>query len=316
MRILQAGGTHEKTAGAPPRARDPGSQAEADMKFRLALAQMLVVGGEPERNLARAEAMVAEAAAQGADVVLLPETMDLGWTHPSARLLAEAIPSGRPCARLRATARRHGVYICAGLTERDGEAVYNAAVIINRDGAVCALHRKINELEIGHACYDQGDRLGVAHTELGTLGLMICADALADRETIPRTLCAMGADVILSPCSWAVPADHDPIREPYGELWRLAYRPVARAHSVWIAGVSNVGVMTGGPWDGHLCIGSSLLIDGDGREVVTGTYGAGAEALLYADVATRDRSGRGAVGPRISDDLRGGAGVRSRRVIP
>jgi len=271
------------------------------MTFRLALAQMLVVGGDADQNLARAEAMIAEAADHGADIVLLPEAMDLGWTHPSARARAEGIPAGRPCTRLQAAALRHQVYVCAGLTERDGDAVYNAAVLVDRDGMLCALHRKINELEIAHASYDRGDRLGVVRTEFGVLGIMICADALAEKEAISRSLCAMGAELILSPCSWAVPPSHDPIQTPYGDLWRRAYGPVASQYSVWIAGVSNVGVIAGGPWDGHHCIGSSLLVGGDGREVLNGPCGASAEALLYADVELRGRQTR-AIGGRPHAD--------------
>jgi len=262
------------------------------MPFRLALAQMLVVGGDPERNLARAEEMIAEAARNGADLVLLPETMDIGWTTPTARALARPIPAGEPCTRLQAAARRHRIHVCAGLTERDGEQVFNSAVLIDREGVTRAVHRKINELAIAHALYDQGDRLGVVRTELGVLGMMICADALADRGTVARALCSMGAEVILSPCSWAVPPHHDAVRAPYGDLWRHAYRPVATTHSVWIAAASNVGVVTGGPWDGHDCIGSSLLLDGQGNEILTGPYGVAAEALLYADVETRGRPTR------------------------
>lgn len=60
--------------------------------FNLALAQMLVTPGDVAGNLARAEQRIASAAAQGADIVLLPEALDCGWAHPSARELAGAIP--------------------------------------------------------------------------------------------------------------------------------------------------------------------------------------------------------------------------------
>lgn len=263
------------------------------MKFRLALAQMQVVGGDTERNLERAEQIIAQAARGGADLVLLPETMDVGWTNPSARERAEPIPGGGPASRLRAAALRHRIYVCAGLTEREGDSVYNSAVLIDRDGAVRGLHRKLNELEIAHAAYDPGDRLGVVQTEFGVFGMMICADALAGSGCLARSLCLMGAEVILSPCSWAVPPRHDTIREPYGDLWRRAYMPVASSFSVWIAAASNVGVVAGGPWGGHECIGSSLLIDAQGNEVLTGPYGVAAEALLYADVETRRQRVRG-----------------------
>lgn len=261
--------------------------------FRLALAQMNVLGGEKERNVSRAEAMVGEAVAHGAECVVLPEAMDLGWTHPAALTDAEPIPSGSVSRRLARAAREHGVYLCSGLVERDGDRVYNAAVLIDPQGDVILKHRKLNELEIGHPYYDQGDRLGVCRTELGTVGLMICADGFAQDRVLSRALGYMGADIILSPSAWAVAKEHDNRKEPYGETWRQAYIPVARDFSLWIAGVSNVGWVTGGPWEGRKCIGCSLVIDPSGTEVLQGPYGADAEALLYVDVEPQARPARG-----------------------
>ena len=263
-------------------------------RFQLALAQMLVEGGQPERNLARAEARIAEAAtAGGAACVLLPEALDLGWTHPSSLTDAEPIPDGGPCRRLRAAAREHGVFVCAGLTERAGETVYNSAVLLDPSGDVRLVHRKLNELEIGHAFYAQGDRLGVCHTELGTIGLVICADGFAEGQVLTRSLGYMGADVILSPSAWARPADHDNVQDPYGQIWRESYMPVARDFSLWIAAASNVGPIAAGPWMGRNCIGCSLVIGPDGREVLQGPYGIDAETILYVDVETVARPARG-----------------------
>src|SRR5258706_306219 len=86
--------------------------------FKLALVQMPVEGGQKEGNLNRALERINEAAAQGAGVVVLPEAMTLGWTHPSARTEADEIPNGPGCARLRDAARRNRVYVCAGLVEQ------------------------------------------------------------------------------------------------------------------------------------------------------------------------------------------------------
>ena len=52
--------------------------------FRVALAQMRVTGGDPAGNLRRARDFIERAAAGGAQVVVLPEAMDCGWTHPGA----------------------------------------------------------------------------------------------------------------------------------------------------------------------------------------------------------------------------------------
>lgn len=256
--------------------------------LRLALAQMLVEGGAPRANLARAVARIGEAAARGAQVVVLPEALDLGWTHPSAKAGAEPVPGGGPCEQLRAAAREHRVFVCAGLTERADAGVFNAAVLFGPDGGLLLHHRKLNELEIGHDCYAQGDRLAVARTSLGTFGVMICADAFAPGEVVSRTLGLMGADLILSPCAWAVPAGHDQAREPYGQLWRDCYGPVARGFRLWIAGASNVGPITGGPWAGRKCIGCSLLVGPEGEPVLSGPYDE--EQLLLADVELWDKS--------------------------
>ena len=273
-----------------------------DMRFEMALVQMLVTGGNKASNLGTAERMIAQAAAHGSDLVVLPEAMDLGWTHPSSLTDAEPIPDGEPCRRLAEAARAAGVFVCAGLTERCESRVYNAAVIIDRRGEVVCLHRKLNELGIGHPYYAQGDRLNVVATELGTLGLMICADGFAADRVLSRSLCYMGADIILSPCAWAVPADHDNDREPYGDTWRHAYQPVAKDFRVWIAGVSNVGPINAGPWAGRKCIGASLVVGPNGGQVLQGPYGIDAETILYVDVNTVERPARGCgwVAPRTA----------------
>ena len=266
---------------------------EESPSFKLAMLQMRVVGGALETNLLHASEMIAEAAAQGAQVVLLPEAMDLGWTHPSALTLAEPVPEGKPASLLCMLAKKHGIYICSGLTEKDGEKVYNSAVLIDPRGDIILLHRKINELDIGHPYYALGQSLRVVETEFGTLGVMICADASTGQWEISRTLAYMGADVILSPSAWAVPADHNNIEEPYGRWWKEAYIPVAKDFRIWIAGCSNVGWMTGGPWKGSKTIGCSMVIGPGGTQVLHAPYGVDADTILYVDIKPEPRPGQG-----------------------
>ncbi len=267
------------------------SMAQVELpSFKLAMAQMRVVGGALETNLEHAGEMIAEAAAQGAQVVLLPEAMDLGWTHPSALTLAEPVPEGKAASLL---AKKYGIYICSGLTEKDGEKVYNSAVLIDPRGEIIILHRKINELDIGHPYYALGQSLQVVSTDLGTIGLMICADASTGEWEISRTLAYMGADVILSPSAWAVPADHNNLEEPYGRWWKEAYIPVAKDFRIWIAGCSNVGWMTGGPWKGSKTIGCSMVIGPGGTQVLHAPYGVDADTILYVDIKPEPRPGQG-----------------------
>lgn len=263
------------------------------MGFRVALIQMLVVGGDKRGNLDHALDLIAKASDRGADLVLLPEAMDLGWTHPSSRSAAESIPGGMPCSVLAEAAAKQGIFLCAGLTEAAGEQVFNTGVILDRQGNLLCKHRKLNELTIGHDCYDQGDRLGVVHTELGTLGLMVCADGFAKDEVLSRSLGYMGADLILSPCAWAVAGDHDNCEEPYGGIWQDVYGPVAREFAMWVLAVSNVGLIDAGPWQGRKCIGCSLVVDPQGQKVLQGPYGVDAETILHLDLEPRKRPARG-----------------------
>jgi len=261
--------------------------------FKLALVQMRVLGGQKQKNLQLAANRIAQAAAAGAQVVLLPEAMTLGWTHRAARTEADAIPDGISCRTLAETAIRNGVYVCSGLIERNGTSIFNAAVFLSPSGQLLAHHRKLNELDLAHDLYALGDRLQVALTPFGRIGLMICADGFAEGQVLTRALGYMGADLILSPSAWAVPAEHDNAKEPYGQLWRDNYGPVARDFQLWIAAVSNVGWIMDGPWQGRQCIGCSLVVGPGGQAVLQGPYGVDAETILYVDIQPRARPAQG-----------------------
>jgi len=249
----------------------------------LAMAQMLVEGGKLDENLSRAVEMIQRAAAEGCRIVVLPECLDLGWTHPSARRLAEPIP-GAASDRLARAAREGGIYVVAGLTERAGDRLFNAAVLLDPEGQILLVHRKINVLDIAQDLYATGDRLSVARTPLGTIGVNICADNFPDSLCLGHALARMGAQVLLSPSAWAVDADHDPVAQPYGGLWRDAYSTLARLYEMPVVGVSNVGRIAAGPWQGRKCIGCSLAIGRSGQTLAQGPYGDTAEALLVVPI--------------------------------
>jgi predicted amidohydrolase len=260
--------------------------------YYLGMAQILVEGGRPEANLDRAVDAIAQAAAQDCRIVVLPECLDLGWTHPSARERAQPIP-GPHVERLAEAAGENQIYVAAGLVEHAGGCLFNSAVLLSPIGTILQHYRKINELDIALDLYGIGDRLGVVHTELGTIGLNICADNFADSSAIAHTLARMGAQIIVSPSAWAVPAGHDPAHEPYGRLWRDAYGKLATLYDLTIVGVSNVGPLEAGPWQGRNCIGCSLAMGPGGEILAQGPYGERAEALIRVAIAPRPPIGRG-----------------------
>lgn len=207
-------------------------------------------------------------------IVLLPEALDLGWTHPSCHEAAESIDEGTSCRRLGDAARRSGVVVVAGFVERDPDTgqIYNAAVLIDETGQVRLRHRKINELDIAHDCYGTGQSIHAVDTRWGCLGVMICADGFADNLAISRALALMDVDAILSPCAWAVKPGFDQTKTPYGKVWLESYGTVCRESRITIAGCSNVGPISEGPWAGYRCIGHSLVMGPEGSPLVVAPF--------------------------------------------
>ena len=256
-------------------------------RVRIGMAQMRVDPGQPERNLGRAADFIAQAAQQRCDAVVLPECLDLGWGDPSALDFAEPIP-GAHVQVLADAAQAHHILVVAGLVERSGDRLYNAAVLIDNEGELRLLHRKLNELQdVTLGLYAVGDRLGVSDTTIGRVGISICADNTPESLEIGHVLARMGAQIVLSPCAWAVPPDHDNGRDPYGSLWRGSYGELARRNGLPVVGVSSVGRIQAGPWSGWPVIGASLAMGGDGSVAAQGPFGENAEALIVAELSLR-----------------------------
>lgn len=277
-----------------PRERASGSGNETERsgnRLKVALVQLLVEGGEPTRNLMRAAEMLRLAATRGCDVALLPECLDLGWTHPSAKTEAEPIP-GRYSDVLVAAAREYGLCVCAGLTERAGGRTFNAAVLISPTGDLLLKYRKINELTVGHEFYEIGDSLSVVDTPIGRIGVNICADNYFDALEIGHTLARMGAQIILSPSSWTI--DHTQLedRNPYGEKWLRPLRTLAELYGLVILTATSVGYVVGGPYEGKKMVGCSLGVGPTGV-IAQGSYNELSSEVIVAefDVPVRIEKG-------------------------
>lgn len=251
--------------------------------IRIAMGQMLVEGGRLEANLSRACNVIHEAARNGCDIVVLPECLDLGWTYPGARELAHPIP-GYCCDILCQAAKDADIHVVVGLTERSDARLYNAAVMISNAGEVILHHRKIHELPFALQLYSVGDKLSVAETKFGRVGIPICADLRPKHNPLGNSLGLMGARLLLSPSAWAVPPEHDNTVTPYGKEWVDPYTELASKYQMVVAGVSNVGMVKGGEWDGWKCIGCSVAVGSDGEILAQGKYGEDAEELLTFEV--------------------------------
>jgi predicted amidohydrolase len=268
-------------------------------KFKVGMGQLLVEGGEPQRNLKRAVALVEQAAGQGCRVIVLPETLDLAWTHPSAQTEAQPIP-GPYSDILCDCARANKIYVCAGLTEQDGDKVYNAAILINDTGDIILKYRKINLLGVCDDYYTIGNMLSVVETPLGVIGVDICSDNYQDCMEIGHVLARMGAQIILSPSSWTSDFSYVEGQDPYGRKWYGPYHHLASLFNMVVIGCTSVGYIVGGPYEGKKMIGCSLVVDRNGL-VAQGKYNEFASDLVVAEITVPMRQEHGtAIGEMLT----------------
>jgi predicted amidohydrolase len=173
-----------------------------------AAAVQLNSNGDRERNLASAERLVKEAAADGADLVALPEKWNL--LAGGAELAAGAEPLDGPSLNAaRAWARELGIHLLAGsIAEEAGERSFNTSVLIGPDGTDLAVYRKIHmfDVEVGGVSYREseheraGEEIVVAEAAGVELGMTVCYDLRFPE--LHRILAVRGARLIAVPSAF------------------------------------------------------------------------------------------------------------------
>lgn len=165
---------------------------------RLAAVHLRPTAGKtPAEKCRQFAPLIEAAAAQRADLVVLPETLTYYASDRPLAACAEPIPG--PCtAYFGGLAKDHGLYLVAGLVERDGHLVYNVAVLIGPEGTVVGKYRKVclprDEAAAG---ISPGDDYPVFNTRFGKVGLMVCYDGFFPE--VARQLSNRGAEVIAWP---------------------------------------------------------------------------------------------------------------------
>lgn len=165
---------------------------------RLATIHLRPTAGKtPQEKCEQFAPLIANAADQAADLIVLPETLTFynsGGTYADA---AEPIP-GPSTNYFAALAKQHDTYIVAGLIERHGHLIYNVAVLLGPDGNIVGKYRKVTlprgEIEGGIM---PGDEYPVFETRFGKVGMMVCYDGFFPE--VARELSNRGAEVIAWP---------------------------------------------------------------------------------------------------------------------
>lgn len=166
-------------------------------KVRLATVHYRPQGKSPRQNCEEFEPLIAEAAKQRADLVVLGETLPSANVKAKPEQIAETIP-GPSTQYFAGLAQRHGFHIVLSLYERAGHLIYNTAVLLGPDGKVMGQYRKVT-LPPGEAAKGiaPGKGYPVFNTAFGKVGMMICYDGFFPE--VARELTKNGAEIIAWP---------------------------------------------------------------------------------------------------------------------
>ena len=206
--------------------------------MRAAVVQLNSTG-EKARNLAAAERLVRAAAADGAELVALPEKWNL--LAGGEELLAGAEPlDGPTLTAARSWARELGIHLLAGsISERGDEKAFNTSVLIGPEGADLAVYRKIHmfDVEAGGVVYREseheqpGEEIVSAPLGERVLGLTVCYD-LRFPELF-RILAVRGARLIAVPSAFTLATGRD--------HWQVLLRARAIENQVFVLAPNQVG---------------------------------------------------------------------------
>jgi predicted amidohydrolase len=176
----------------------------AGRKVRLAAVHFRPSGKSPAGNCREFAPLIEEAAKQHADLVVLGETLTYYGTGKNYVECAEPVP-GPSTEYFGQLAKKHNLYIVAGLLERDRHLIYNVAALLGPDGTLIGKYRKVclprGEIAGGIA---PGHEYPVFTTRFGKLGLMVCYDGFFPE--VARHLSNRGAEVIAWPVWGCNPA--------------------------------------------------------------------------------------------------------------
>jgi predicted amidohydrolase len=198
-------------------------------------------------NLAEADRLVAEAAARGAQLVVLPENFSfLGATDADRVAAMEVFGDGPAQHFLSVTAQRHGIWLVGGtIPVRDGsQRASSRSLLIGPTGQIVAHYDKIHLFDVdvpGRAAerYRESDttlagtRVVAAKTPIGRIGMTVCYDIRF--PALFHRLSVLGTDVLVVPAAFTVPTG------------QVHWQPLLQARAI----ESLVYVVAAGQWGEH-----------------------------------------------------------------
>lgn len=199
-----------------------------------------------EDNIAGIITQLDRAGALSGDIALLPEFSNL-YGGALFETVAEEIPNGEVCSILSEKAAQYSMNVCAGIIERDGDFMFNTAVLFDRSGNFAGKYRKVH-LYFPEGIFhgeSPGDDFPVFDLDIGRVGIMICYDSWYSETA--RLLALKGAELILFPN-----AGYEPLLMPARAIDNGVYLAVSSMYSEAMI-VNTVGKIAAHTCGGIVC---------------------------------------------------------------
>ena len=239
--------------------------------MKVATAQISCVLGDRTGNLDKVRDFASRAKDSGTELIVFPEMIDTGYSMPAIKQYAAAWEEGA-AAELQKIAKQLALGIVCGISDRDGEFIYNAQVFIDASGEIVAKYRKIHLVTAApldeRSCFSPGNEFVSCKIDTFNVGLTICYDLRFPEMC--RTL-AVGHNVNLFVTSSAWPS----IRM---EHLQILMRARAIENQCYLILANRVGTD-----DGVTFCGSSAIIDPTGAIVAGASVDR--EELLQAEIS-------------------------------
>lgn len=223
--------------------------------IKAAAVQFTITLGEIEPNLEKVRSALAELAADGVQLAVLPEMWATGFAYKTLNQLAAE--TGKIVAEIAELSAKYSMVIIGSLPEPHEDKVYNTAYVLDK-GELKGKYRKIHLFSLMQEdrSFDSGSSWLLTETSAGRIGVFICYDLRFPE--LARRLAIEGAEILVVPGEWP---------KPRQEHWRTLLRARAIENQLYVIAANCCGIV--GKLD---FFGMSMIIDPKGELLAEAGY--------------------------------------------